>query len=626
MPQPVWAYLAVAAGSWFALKAAYGSLKEGSVDVNLLMAFAAGASVALGHPAEAAVLLFLFSLSGTLETYAMSKTRSAIEGLIKLRPDSALMIGPNGDREVPVEELRIGDHVRVVPFARIPADGRVISGESSIDQQVMTGESQPIWVREGDHVLAGTQNLESMLVIEIEREQADSTLHKIVDLVRDAQENKASGERISQWFGQKYTFFVLGVFFVALAVRTAIGQSWDEAAYASLTLLVALSPCALVISTPASTLSALAWGARNGILIRGGEFIEKAAQIDIVALDKTGTLTNGRPELSEICLCTASPVVAGSARTCVEESGCWYGSSEMTDEARRVLRLSAAAEQYSSHPIAQAILNKARAVGIEVPEATEVVSQSGLGVIATVDGQRVRIGHRRFFESENIPLPPEFLAHAEELQAKGMTVAILESGDSLAALGLEDSARPEAPKALDAIRRQGAKRLALLTGDTRQTAEAIGKPLEVDEIHAALLPEHKTEIIGSWVDSGKSVMMLGDGVNDAPALAKATIGVAMGGLGSDIALNAADVVLMQDRLDRIAKLMALGKMASRIIRANLIFATGVILFLAIGSFVVDQVAPQWRHSLLPLAVVGHEGSTVIVILNGLRLLSGPPER
>lgn len=625
MPQPVWAYLAVAAGSWFAIKAAYGSLREGSVDVNLLMVFAAAASVALGHPAEAAVLLFLFSLSGTLESYAMSKTRSAIEGLIKLRPDRALMIGPDGDREVPVEDLRIGDRVRVVPFARIPADGRVISGESSIDQQVMTGESQPVWVREGDRVLAGTQNLESMLVIEIEREQADSTLHKIVELVRDAQENKASGERISQWFGQKYTFFVLGVFFLALAIRTAIGQNWNDAAYASLTLLVALSPCALVISTPASTLSALAWGARNGILIRGGEFIEKASRIDIVALDKTGTLTTGRPQLSEICLCTASPVAAGSARTCVEESGCWYGSSEMSDEARNVLRLAAAAEQYSSHPIAQAILNKARAVGIEVPEATEVVSQSGLGVVATVDGKRVRIGHRRFFEAEKIPLPDEFLTHADELQAKGMTVAILEAGDSLAALGLEDSARPETVTALEAIRSQGVKKLALLTGDTRQTAEAIGKPLKIDEIHAGLLPQRKTEIIGSWVDSGQSVMMVGDGVNDAPALARATIGVAMGGLGSDIALNAADVVLMQDRLDRIAKLMALGKMTSRIIRANLIFATGVILFLAIGSFVVDQIAPQLRHSLLPLAVVGHEGSTVIVILNGLRLLSGPSQ-
>lgn len=623
----MWAYLAVAAGAWFALKAAYGSLREGSVDVNLLMVFAAGASVALGHPAEAAVLLFLFSLSGTLETYAMSKTRSAIEGLIKLRPDSALLIDGENDREVPVAELKIGDRVRVVPFARIPADAVVVTGESSVDQQVMTGESQPVWVRAGDHVLAGTQNLESMLIIEIQREQADSTLHKIVELVRDAQENKASGERISQWFGQKYTFFVLGVFFVALAARMAIGQPWSDAAYASLTLLVALSPCALVISTPASTLSALAWGARNGILIRGGEFIEKAANLDIVALDKTGTLTTGKPKLSEICLCTASQVVAGSsARTCVEESGCWYGTADMTDEARHVLRLAASAEQYSSHPIAQAILNRAREAEIEVPEATEVVSHSGLGVIATVDGERVRIGHRRFFESEGIPLPPEFLDHANELQAKGMTVAILESGDRLAALGLEDSARPEAPAVLAAIRKQGAKVLALLTGDTRQTAEAIGGPLKLDEIHAGLLPERKTEIIGGWVDGGNRVMMVGDGVNDAPALAKATIGVAMGGLGSDIALNAADVVLMQDRLDRIPKLMALGKMASGIIRANLIFAAGVIVFLAVGSFVVDQVAPQWRHSLLPLAVVGHEGSTVIVILNGLRLLSGPRER
>ncbi|MFQ3668524.1 MAG: HAD-IC family P-type ATPase, partial [Fimbriimonadaceae bacterium] len=302
------AYASVVFGSYFALKEAWGSLRERSLDVNFLMVFAAVGSVALGHPVEAAVLLFLFSLSSTLESFAMSRTKAAIESLIQLRPDTAIRLTDDSDERVPVAELKLGDRVRIVPYDQVPVDGTILEGRSNIDEATMTGESTPVEKEPGDKVLAGTQNLEGMLVVSVTATVGDTALEKIVDLVRDAQENKASGERISQWFGQRYTLFVLGAFAVSLAIRLALGQEMQPALFAALTLLVALSPCALVISTPASTLSALAWAARNGMLIRGGEFIETAGRIDTIAMDKTGTLTLGQPRLVDMCLCRKTAV------------------------------------------------------------------------------------------------------------------------------------------------------------------------------------------------------------------------------------------------------------------------------------------------------------------------------
>lgn len=617
-------YLAVAFGSVFALETAIQSLRQRSVDVNLLMVLAAGGSVAVGRPGEAAVLLFLFSLSHTLEHYTMSRTKSAIEGLIKLRPETALRLDGEAETVVPIEALRIGDRVRVLPFEQLPADGKIISGSTSIDQQAMTGESAPVSRTVGDDVLAGTQNLESMIVVEVAREVGDATLQKIVDLVQDAQENKASGERISQWFGQRYTFFVIGAFAVALVVRLVLRQPLGEALYGSLTLLVALSPCALVISTPASTLSALAWCARNGILVRGGEFVELSGKVDLLAIDKTGTLTRGKPVLIEICVCSGVPETIPAAGThCVAEEACWSQGEQISDEARTILRFAAAAEQYSTHPIALAIVDRAREFGIDVPEALDVTTHSGLGVSARIDGKNVRVGQRRFFESDSARLPPDFAVHAEELQRKGLTVAVLEVGGSLAALGLMDEPRNDAIEFLRSVDELGIRRVAMLTGDTVQTADAIGSQLGVHERYAGLMPDDKTELIDRFESEGARVMMIGDGVNDAPSLASASVGVAMGGLGSDIALNAADVVLMQDRLERVPQLIRLGRLANRIIRANLYFAAGVIVLLTFGTQIVDSIAPQWRNLLLPMAVVGHEGSTVLVILNGLRLLKGP---
>ncbi len=618
---PDWVpYLSIACGSVFALQAAWRSVRDREIDVNVLMVLAAVGSVAIGRPVEAAVLLFLFALSGTLEEYAMARTRNAIEGLIKLRPDNAIVVTPEGDKTVPVSEVRVGDIVRVRPFEAVAIDGHVVQGETAIDQSAMTGESRPVPRSVGDQVLAGTQNGEGMVLVRATAEHGGTTLEKIVELVRDAQENKASGERISAWFGSRYTLLVIGAFVVSLVVRLLIGQPTERALYASLSLFVALSPCALVISVPAATLSALAWAARRGILVRGGEFIEAIGKVDTAVLDKTGTLTVGKPVLAQICVCDTVVASVGAASECAERDACWRSGESMSTGSKDILRLAASAEQYSTHPIAQAIVDAANRQGTSVPTASEHQSLSGLGVVATVEGRRVRVGQRRFFEQGEERLPAHFAEHVEEMQHLGMTVAIAECDGEFAALGLEDVVRDEAKSVLDELRDLGVEKQMMLTGDTPQTAAAVARRLDMSDVHAGLLPDDKERIVSGLADSGRRVVMVGDGVNDAPSLARANVGVAMGGLGSDVALNAADVVLMQDRLALLPELVRLGRRTNKVIRQNLYFGSGVIVMLFVGSIVWDAFFPSTSNLILPLAVVGHEGSTVLVILNGLRLL------
>lgn len=609
------AYLSVACGSYFALQTAWQSLRERQIDVNFLMVFAAAGAVGVGQIFDAAVLLFLFSLSSTLEAMAMAKTKSAIAGLIKLRPKEAIRIGDTGDESVLLEALIVGDLVRVRPFDVIPLDGIVFDGSGTVDQSVMTGESMPVAKGPGDKVLGGTQNLDSMFSMTVSAISTESTLESIVKIVGEAQEHKASGERISVWFGQRYTVFVIGAFLVSLAVRCVLGHPFHDAFSKSLTLLVALSPCALVISTPATTLSALAWAARHGMLIRGGEFIERLGRVTTIAVDKTGTLTVGKPVLSEVCVCSKEHQLAlSSIESCSGTNACWVHGGEPSAEAKEILRFAAAAEQYSSHPLAESVVKAAREWRIDLPEATSNRDVAGLGVIAQVDGQEVRIGQRRFFEGEGSSLPASFLTHIDQIQASGMTVAVVAIGDRFAALGLRDSPRPEASKFLQEVKSEGIDRIVMITGDNQQTAQAIADELGLREVRAGLLPEDKAAVL-SELAKDADVMMIGDGINDAPSLAMASVGVAMGGLGSDITLNAADIVLMEDRLDRVAQVLRLGKMTVKTIKVNLIFAAGVIVTLTAFSL--------FARLQLPFAVIGHEGSTVIVILNGLRLLNGP---
>ncbi len=610
---PLWPYAALAFGAYNSIRATWESLRERSVDVNLLMILAAIGAVAIGEALDAAALLFLFSLAGTLEAYTMARTRSAIEGLVKLRPDTAVRVGPAGDERVPVEALRLEDLIRVPPFEPIPVDGEVLEGESAVDQSAMTGESIPVPKAPGDAVLGGTRNGDGMLLMRVGSTVGDTTLDKIVALVTDAQENKASGERISAWFGQRYTFFVIAVFVVSLVVRLLLPGSAEDALYRSLVLLVALSPCALVISVPATTLSALAWAARSGVLVRGGEFIERSGQIEIVAFDKTGTLTSGHPELREICLCAPVPALAGGEAA--EHMGhCWQGEEAMSEEARELLQIAATLEQHAAHPVALATLQAASRQKLSFLEAQSVRSVPGLGMEAQIGGRRAIIGQRKYIEAEGISLPEAFIERFESLQARGMTVAILATDGRLAALGFQDAARAGAPALLEELHRLGVREVAMLTGDTPQTAQAVASEIGIDQVYAGLLPNQKSEILRELRQRGK-VMMVGDGVNDAPSLAEADLGVAMGGLGSDVALNAADVVLMHDRLERLPELMRLGRKTNRVILQNLYFAAGVILLLTLASFVVNLP--------LPVAVLGHEGSTLVVIANGLRLLRGP---
>jgi Cd2+/Zn2+-exporting ATPase len=605
------AYLAVAFGSYGALRAAYESIQAREIDVNLLMVLAACGAIAVGRAEDAGVLLFLFSLSGALEEMAMARTRNAIEGLVRLRPSEAIRIVEGREERVAIEALTLGDRIRIPPFEAIPVDGAVIEGGSAIDASAMTGESHEVPVAPGDRLLAGTRNLSGSFVMEVGSTVGDSTLDKIVSLVQDAQDNKASGERISEWFGQRYTFFVLFAFAASLLIRWKLGEGVGTAFYQSLTLLVALSPCALVISIPASTLSALAFAARRGILVRGGEFIERAGAIDTLALDKTGTLTVGQPRLVEICVCAPTGV---GTRGCTDEEACWRGEGEMSEDARGILLAAASIEAHSPHPVALAIKAAADARGIESLAVAQERAVPGLGIAGAVNGREVRVGQLRFLREEGVETPQEFIEHALELERSGLTVALVAYGERLAALGLADVPRAEAPQFLADAKRAGVTDVVMVTGDTHETASSVASSLGIGEVRAALLPAQKTEVIRELVQRGRRVMMVGDGVNDAPALAQATIGVAMGGLGSDIALNAADVVLMHDRLDRIPLLIRLGRRTNGIIRANLFLATGVMVVLTVLSLM--------NRLPLPWAVLGHEGSTVLVILNGLRLLRG----
>jgi len=391
----------------------------------------------------------------------------------------------------------------------------------------------------------------------------------------------------------------------------------------------------LVISTPATTLSALAYSARRGILVRGGEFIESAGQIDAIAMDKTGTLTEGRPELVEICIGSgvrpaAVPVAALTAaarpnpasacgQDCHECSciTCWHSGSPLSPEAARMLRVAAAAESVSTHPIAEAIVRAARRHELQWPSVEDHRTIPGLGIEATVEGQSVQVGQSKFFEE----LPGGFCEHVREMQDRGLTSVILRTTEGWAALGMRDVAREGATETIRQLQSMGVKNLAILTGDNPNTAQAIATQVGVTEVHAGLLPGDKLQILSDWIGQGRQVMMVGDGVNDAPALAKARIGIAMGGLGSEAALQASDVVLVQDRIERIPEMIALGRKTNRIIRANLFFAAGMILVLTLFSFFWPSLFGG--EMPLPLAVLGHEGSTVLVILNGLRLLRGP---
>ncbi|MDI3341795.1 MAG: heavy metal translocating P-type ATPase [Sphaerobacter sp.] len=579
------------AGGFYATRQAIASLLQRSVDIDLLMVLAALGAATIGGWVEGGMLLFLFSLGNTLEHYALDRTHRAVRALMELSPPDALVVRDGQEIHVPVEELIIGDTVIVKPGERIPIDGRVLAGESAVDQSPITGESLPVGKRPNDPVFAGTINGHGLLRIQVERLAQESTLAKIVRIVEEARSRKSRTQHFTDAFEGAYAIGVIVASALVVIIPVVfLGRDFHEMFYRAMTLLVVASPCALVISTPASILSALANGARRGILFKGAVHLENVGVVDTVAFDKTGTLTMGQPRVTDVI--TVDGV-----------------------DTREMLLLAAAVERLSEHPLGNAVVEYAAALGIPAladEEVADLQSVPGRGVRAVVRGQVLRIGNEALLENEGLALPEALRAPADALREQGKTLMFVGTDRPLGVIAVADVIRPVAPAVIDALHRLGVKRTIILTGDNERAARAIARQVGIDEWRAGLLPEEKLATIRDLQRQGAMVAMVGDGVNDAPALATANIGIAMGAAGTDVALETADVVLMADDLTKLPYAIELSRTARRVIRQNLTFALGVIVVLVTATLLGEVP--------LPLGVVGHEGSTIIVVLNGLRLL------
>ncbi len=582
--------LAYVAGGTFAAATALKDLfRERTVSVDFLMITAAIGAAIVGYWEEGAILLGLFSTSNALEHHALGRTRRAVRALMALSPDVATVLRDGEERVVPIEELRLGETVLVRPGERVAVDGRVLAGETAIDQAAITGESIPVSKGVGDSCFAGTMNTYGAIRVCVERLHQESTLARIVQFVEQAQAEKSATQRFTDRFEGLYAVGVI-VFAILVGVvpPLLLGEGWEPSIYRAITLLVVASPCALVISTPASTLSGLANAARNGILFKGSAALEEIGETRTIAFDKTGTLTLGKPALTDVVSLAA-------------------GWSE-----GRLLRLAASAERLSEHHTAAAIVRGAGERGVPLEEAVAFRAFPGKGIHAQVDGDEVLVGNLMLFTEFGVSVPVEASAAADRLREEGKSAVFVGDREGVrGVIAVADTVRPSAAGVVAALKAEGIGRIVMLTGDNQRVADAIGAELGIAEVYADLLPEEKLRLIEELQADG-SAAMVGDGVNDAPALATARIGVAMGGAGTDVALETADVVLMADDLTKLPYAVALSRRTRRTIRQNLAFSLGVIVVLVAATLT--------RGIPLPLGVVGHEGSTVIVVLNGLRLL------
>jgi Cd2+/Zn2+-exporting ATPase len=615
------AVVAYVAGGGFATLNGLRALRQGQIDVDTLMVSAALGAAVIGEWLEGGILLFLFALSNALEHYAMDRTRQAIRALMDLRPEQALVRRDGQEMTVSVEELVVGDLVIVRPGERLPADGEVAAGESAVDQSPITGESIPVQKAVGDPVFAGTINGHGTLDVRVAKRAEETTLARIIQLVEEAQSERAPTQKRLDDFEQKYAVVIIGVAaLVAVLPPLLLGWAWSSAFYRAMTLLVVASPCALVISTPASILSAVAAGARQGVLFKGGAHVESLAGVKVVAFDKTGTLTVGKPQVTDVI-----PL---------------NGVAEP-----ELLATAAAVEARSEHPLAQAVVAAAQARELDIAEAVNLQAVAGKGVTALLNGRAVHIGTNEHLRDNGHAISSDVLQQMERLEAQGKTVMLVgdtaqsqiaDRGSLIADRGIRhtrsairdlrytsrlmgliavaDTVRPEAAQAVAALKAAGIEKVVMLTGDNPRAAQAIGAQAGVDEVRAELLPEEKVAAVKSLLDEHSSVAMVGDGVNDAPALARASVGIAMGAGGTDVALETADVVLMASDLSKLPYAVGLSRRAMRIVRQNLAFALTVIGVLIVSTF-LNVIS-------LPIGVVGHEGSTVVVVLNGLRLLRG----
>lgn len=575
--------------AWRALSTLW---REHVLDIDLLMVVAAIAAAIVGAPFEGAVLLTLFSISTTLEHRALGRARRAIEALMALRPETALRKGTNGKvEEVPADELAVGDVVVLRPGARVPTDGLIVSGRGGIDEANITGESMPVSKEPGEQVFEATVNLDGVLEVSVTRTVGESTIARMILLVTEAQAAKAPSERFSSWFGQRYTVVVMLGAVLAFAAFYWLGHDWELALYKAATLLVAASPCAIVISVPAAILSALSAAARGGVLFKGGAALETLAAVDTFAFDKTGTLTTGRAAVTQVVALDG------------DEEG--------------FLSLLGGLEAHSEHHIASAIRKEIAARGLDITNVANVTSRAGAGIIGSDGSGALWAGNSYLVEETGARVDHPAL---ETLASGAQTVVYLGRGPAvLGAVSVADEPRASSGPALVALRDSGVRRIVMMTGDRRPVALRIGAELGLgpDEIHAEMLPQDKVREVGELARSGK-VAFVGDGVNDAAALARADVGIAMGAAGSDVALQAADVALLSEDMERLAYAHRLARRTAAIIRQNLVVAIGAMVVLVTGGLFFDLP--------LPLAVVGHEGGTVLVVLNGLRLLSDPIRR
>ena len=595
-------------GGYFGVRAGLQSLRQWTIDVDLLMVLAALGAAVVNAPFEGAMLLFLFSLSNVLQAYAIDRTRKAIKSLMKLRPDKALVRRDGGTKLVPVGELAVGDVLVVRPGESIALDSVIIEGSSAIDQSSLTGESMPVSKKVGDPVFAGTINQTGGLEVRVAKLAKDSTIEKLVRMVEEAQTEKAETQRFldraEQFYAAGVILFTIGLIIVPVVF---LKEPFQAAFYRAMTVMVVASPCALIISTPASILSAIGGAARRGVLFKGGVHLERTATVKVVALDKTGTLTEGKPRVTDV-------IVDGRVVNF---------RSDADRSALDLLQLAASVEAKSEHPLAQAIVKEASQRGLSHRECAAFQSTSGKGASGIVDGRRIAVGNARYFAAQNISIPDNFAQQIAVLQDDGKTSVIVAEIDEeagsvsiLGAIAIADVLRADAESVVRQLKTTGIERVVMLTGDNARVARAIAKQAGVDEFHADLLPEDKVRVIKELKEELGPVAMVGDGVNDAPALATATVGIAMGAAGTDVAMETADVVLMSDNLQNIVFALALSKHARRVIYQNLTFALAVIIVLVVSALGFNLV--------LPIGVVGHEGSTVLVCLNGLRLLSFKP--
>lgn len=581
----VGAYLA---GGWFGVKAGMASLGHGEINVDLLMVLAAVGAALVNQWREGAILLFLFSLSNVLQQYAMDRSRNAIKALMKLRPNEATVRRDGVLTVVPVESLVVGDIVVIRPGERFPIDGRVNEGQSNVDQSSITGESMPVWKQSGDDVFAGTVNQNGSLEILMTRAVNDTTLARIIKMVEEAQDQRAPTQRFLEEFEQKYAKIVIGT--VALFIifpPLLLGVSFESNFYKAMVLLTVASPCALVISTPAAILSGIARGAQRGILFKGGAYLEHMATLKAVALDKTGTITTGRPVVTDVI-----PFGALSPQ--------------------ELLRLTAVIEAHSEHPVAQAVTAEARRQSLALGEPDSFEALPGMGVRGEVEGKLLHVGTARLMQQEGLSIPPELADIQAALESEGKTTLLSYRDGWLGLIAVADEIRPNAAEVIKGLHQTGITRVVILTGDNERVAAGVAHRVGADEVRANLLPEDKLTAIKALEKQYGAVAMVGDGVNDAPALAAATIGVAMGAAGTDVALETADVVLMADDLSSLAFAIHLSRRARRIMLQNITFALGVIVVLVLSALGLNLP--------MTLGVVGHEGSTLLVVLNGLRLL------